>query len=196
MRWASAANNLAEALRTSGRLDEAAPLYEQARKVFDRDCAPGAEEPTIIRINQSALLVQKGDCNGAEALLEEAFARLGDTHPLPITVLFNTGESCLKTGAPAHAMRFFRKAIARAQALHKPGDAILPKLWAALAEAARHAGDESARREAQDKVRQFLSTEHFDEDAAAELRRLDDQNCFAIMRDLLAATAKDRPAEN
>ncbi|WP_321499929.1 tetratricopeptide repeat protein [Breoghania sp.] len=196
LRWASAANNLAEALRTRGRLDEAAPLYEQARKVFDRDCAPGAEEPTIIRINQSALLVQKGDCNGAEALLEEAFARLGDTHPLPITVLFNTGESCLKIGAPAHAMRFFRKAIARAQALHKPGDAILPKLWAALAEAARHAGDESARREAQDKVRQFLSTEHFDEDAAAELRRLDDQNCVAIMRDLLAATAKDRPAEN
>ncbi|WP_321343270.1 tetratricopeptide repeat protein [Breoghania sp.] len=196
LRWAAAANNLAEALRSHGRLGEAATLYEQAREIFDLKCEPGAEEPALIRINQSALMVREGKHAAAENLLEEAFARLGDTHPLPVTVLFNTGMSCLKTGAPEYAMKFFRKAIARAQAIHKPGDAVLPKLWAALAEAARHAGDESARREARDKVRQFLSTEHFDEEAAAELRRLDEQDCYAIMRDLFSAAAKGKPADD
>ncbi len=74
LEYADALADLGEVLKAKGSLDEAATAYEQARSIASSLGDAGADTLAVIQVNTAALLAQKGDVDGAEALLKQAVA--------------------------------------------------------------------------------------------------------------------------
>jgi len=74
-------NNLAQALRRSGRLQEAEPIYRRVLVLRREQDGAQAQETLIVMSNLGLLLMQRGEAHEALPLFREALAGLRTTLP-------------------------------------------------------------------------------------------------------------------
>jgi serine/threonine-protein kinase len=164
---ASAANNLASALRSLGRYDEAERLHEEALRLR-RAGDPSSLEVAESLNNLGVLRMTRGDAEGAREPAEEALAIrrriLGHEHRLTLQSQGNLAGVAWRLGRLEEARAHLEQAEAGYRALGSPGSEGLAHMLAYLAAVLAQLGDgEAARQRAQEALeiqRARLGTDH------------------------------------
>jgi Flp pilus assembly protein TadD len=111
---ATVLNNLATLLAVRGRNDEAVALFEQSLAMFRRIYGDAHWRIGTVQGGLAGVLSEKGDPR-AGALYRDALAQLEKlwpaTHPSLEPVLLGLGRHLTRTGQPAEAEGFIRRAL-------------------------------------------------------------------------------------